>query len=116
LDGVADALTVQFPWGSLLNGLLGADPVILDGLRRVTRPGATVTLLLSVTERDCVVGAGPLDATAVATLAARFACHGLAPVECRPARADDLRRSHSSWAKRLGAGTQRVAWLARFRT
>ena len=49
LDGLADMLTVQFPWGSLLRGLLEADPSIVSGIARLLKPGATATLLLSVT-------------------------------------------------------------------
>ena len=41
LDGVADLVTVHFPWGSLLRGLLGADPAIMSSLTRVLRPSAT---------------------------------------------------------------------------
>jgi hypothetical protein len=54
LNGVAVALTVQFPWGSLLRGLLRAEAQLLTSIVRVCRPGASVTLLLSVTERDHV--------------------------------------------------------------
>ena len=115
LDGRADALAVHFPWGSLLRGLLEADPAILAGIARVTRPGATVTLLLSVTERDRSVGRTSLDERTFATLAPGYAAHGLLPCEARPATADDLARSRSSWAKRLGAGSDRPVWSARFR-
>jgi Methyltransferase domain len=33
LDGVADLVTIQFPWGSLLKGLLDADPRVMAGWR-----------------------------------------------------------------------------------
>jgi 16S rRNA (adenine(1408)-N(1))-methyltransferase len=115
LDGRADALTVHFPWGSLLRGLLEADPAILAGIARVTRPGAAVSLLLSVTERDRFVGRTSLDERTFATLAPGYAAQGLLPCEARPATADDLARSRSSWAKRLGAGSDRPAWSVRFR-
>jgi len=46
---LANMLTVQFPWGSLLRGLLEADPSIVSGIARLLKPGATATLLLSVT-------------------------------------------------------------------
>src|SRR5690242_7816867 len=56
LTGLASTLTVQFPWGSLLRGLLQAEASILDGIVRVCRPGAGVSLLLSVAERDHITG------------------------------------------------------------
>ena len=114
LDGLADALTVHFPWGSLLRGLLNAEPSILGGITRVTRPGATVALLLSVVNRDHLDGCASLDDQAVFALAARYAAHGLLLGEARPATAEDLARSHSSWAKRLRAGENREAWYLRF--
>lgn len=116
LDGAASALTVHFPWGSLLRGLLSAEPCILTGLRRVTRPGATITLLLSVTERDHVPGISTLDKETIARLAPCYASHGLALTKARPATAADLAASHSTWARRLAAGSQRPAWLLCLRT
>lgn len=115
LDGIATALTVHFPWGSLLDGLLCADPCILAGIRRVTRPGATVTLLLSVTERDHVAAMASFSDDVIARLGRCYAAHGLALTEGRPATAAEVAGSHSTWARRLGAGARRPAWLLRFR-
>ena len=115
LDGIAASLTVHFPWGSLLRGLLRADPPILTGITRVTRPGAAVTLLLSVTERDHVAGMDTFDGAAVERLGRCYAAYGLALTEGRPATAANLAAVHSTWARRLGAGVRRPAWLLRFR-
>jgi 16S rRNA (adenine(1408)-N(1))-methyltransferase len=111
LNGLADALTVHFPWGSLLRGLLHGDPAILQGIARVTRPAASVTLLLSVTGRDRVAELDSLDEGVLAVLAPAYAASGLVLCEARPATAADLARSHSTWAKRLGAGESRPAWF-----
>jgi 16S rRNA (adenine(1408)-N(1))-methyltransferase len=115
LDGVAAALTVHFPWGSLLRGLVCADPAILTGIARVTRPGAVVTVLLSVTERDHVAGMETFDGDAVERLRRPYAACGLELTEARPATAADLAAAHSTWARRLGAGAGRPAWRLRFR-
>ncbi len=114
LDGLADSVTIHFPWGSLLRGLLSADSAVLSGLARVARPNAPVTALLSVTTRDHLDGLDSLDAGTFERLAADYAAHGLTLAEARRATAEDLARSHSSWAKRLGAGASRPAWLVRF--
>jgi len=111
LDGLASALTLHFPWGSLLRGLLGAEPQLLAGIARVTRPGAAVTLLLSVTARDHIAGTDAFDGDAVADLARQYAAWGLMLTEGRPATPADVAASHSTWAKRLGAGERRPAWL-----
>jgi 16S rRNA (adenine(1408)-N(1))-methyltransferase len=110
----ADALTVHFPWGSLLRGLLDADPAIVAGIARVTRPGATVTLLLSVTERDRAIGSVSLDERRFAELAPHYAAHGLLLHEVRRATVEEVTHAHSSWAKRLGAGVSRPVWFVRF--
>lgn len=115
LDGAVSTLTVHFPWGSLLRGLLEADPVILGGIVRICRPGAGVTVLLSVTERDHVTGFDRLGGAAVTGMAEAYAAFGLALADARPATAADIEASHSTWAKRLGAGAGRPAWLVRYR-
>lgn len=110
LTGVADALTAHFPWGSLLRGLLTADSVILGGIARVTRPGASVALLLSLTERDNVAVVGTIGEHMFAALAAPYAAHGLTLLDARPATREEIASAHSTWAKQLAAGTSRMAW------
>jgi 16S rRNA (adenine(1408)-N(1))-methyltransferase len=113
LDGVADLVTVHFPWGSLLRGLLGADQATMTGLTRVLRPGASLQLLVSSTDHDRGAGVAPLRAATLRALAASYGAWGLAVTELRPATVADVAAAHSSWAKRLGAGTRRPAWLLR---
>jgi 16S rRNA (adenine(1408)-N(1))-methyltransferase len=114
LDGCADALTVQFPWGSLLRGVLTAESAILAGISRLTRPGATVTMLLSVAERDRLTGLEVLEERTFAALAPSYAGHGLLLREARPATAEQIAAAHSSWAKRLLANSTRPVWYVRF--
>ena len=111
LDGLADLVTVHFPWGSLLRGLLTADPAVLDGLARVLRPGATLSMLVSSTARDRAAGVGPIDQRSLAGLTGAYHRHGLAVTRVRPATPDDVAASRSTWGKRLGAGAHRPAWL-----
>ncbi|HYZ02672.1 MAG TPA: hypothetical protein VFA92_14345 [Candidatus Binatia bacterium] len=89
------------------------DPRIASGLGRITRPGATVTALLSVTERDRGLELAPLSEALRGTLAARYAAFGLALTEWRPASDLEIAAARSSWAKRLGAGARRETWLLR---
>jgi 16S rRNA (adenine(1408)-N(1))-methyltransferase len=115
LDGVADLVTVHFPWGSLLRGLLGADPAVMTGVVRVLRPGGTLAVLLSSTARDRGAGVAPIGAATLAALAGPYARWGLTVTQVRPARPADVAAAHSSWGKRLGAGAQRPAWVLRAR-
>jgi 16S rRNA (adenine(1408)-N(1))-methyltransferase len=115
LDGLADLVTVHFPWGSLLRGLLSAEPAVIGGVARVLRPGGRLGLLMSVTGRDHGAGAGPLDAGAIAALAPEYARHGLELGRPRPAIAEEVAATRSTWGKRLRAGATRPAWAVRAR-
>lgn len=110
LRGLAGSLTVQFPWGSLLRGVLGRDDAVLGGVAELLAPGAEGTVLLSVVPRDGVPAMPPRH-----ELAAAYACQGLDLVEARPATPEEVAGSHSSWAKRLRAGTNRPVTLIRLR-
>jgi 16S rRNA (adenine(1408)-N(1))-methyltransferase len=110
LQGLAGSLTVNFPWGSLLRGLLGEDDAVLAGVARLMAPGAEGAVLLSVVPRDGVRPVPPR-----ASLGAAYARRGLDLVEMRPATPDEVASSCSSWAKRLRAGRDRPVTLLRLR-
>lgn len=114
-DGVADLVTVHFPWGSLLRGLLGASPATMTNLTRVMRPGASLSMLLSSTARDRGAGAEPIQERTLQALTAAYGRYGLAVTKVRPATPADVAAARSTWGKRLGAGVQRPAWLLRAR-
>ena len=113
LGGVADLVTVQFPWGSLLRGLLGPGPRVMGGLAGLLAPGGTLRLLVSSTDRDRHAGIEPITEPVLGGLAVAWEPWGLAVTEVRPATPADVAAAHSTWGKRLGAGRQRPAWLVR---
>jgi 16S rRNA (adenine(1408)-N(1))-methyltransferase len=47
LDGMASKVTINFPWGSLLAGLLDGEPELLEGLLAIARPGAALEIRLN---------------------------------------------------------------------
>ena len=117
LDGVADAVHVHFPWGSLLTAVLGGDGPVVGGLVRMLRPGGELTIVASVIERDGVPEIPRLDSIAAGAVVGRIvaaAAGDLAVVEHREAGPDDLAATHSTWAKRLGVGRSRPAWILSF--
>ena len=113
LRGVADLVTVSFPWGSLLRGIVGdgADDDVIASLAAVCRPRAAITVTWSVTERD------PLGwkVSPESEIRERFAAAGLVVTELRSASAAEVAASGSSWAKRLGVGPRRPATILRAR-
>ena len=102
LHGLADSMTVHFPWASLLRGVLGYDDAVLAGLARMLAPGASATALVSVLPRDGVPAIPEAGA-----IAASYGRHALELAELRPASAAEVAASGSSWAKRLRAGRER---------
>ena len=117
LTGCVDEVRIQFPWGSLLTAVVRPQPEILLGVTRLLRPGATLTILLSVAERDGIEGLSRLDERTAAQAARRIvgACDDLVLDSCRAATPADVAAAHSTWAKRLGVGRSRQAWLLGFR-
>ena len=110
LQGLAGSLTVNFPWGSLLRGLLGEDDTVLAGVARLMAPGAEGAVLLSVMPRDGMPPVPPRS-----SLAPVYERHGLELVEMRPATPEEVAASGSSWAKRLRAGRERPVTLLKLR-
>jgi len=47
LDQRATHITINFPWGSLLSGLLAGEAALLERIAAVTRPGALLELRLN---------------------------------------------------------------------
>jgi 16S rRNA (adenine(1408)-N(1))-methyltransferase len=103
-------MTINFPWASLLRGVLGHDDTVLAGVARLLAPGGTGAALVSVVPRDGMPELPPAD-----RLAAAYARHGLRLLEARPATADDLAATRSSWAKRLRAGSARPVTVLKWR-
>jgi len=116
LADLADQVTVILPWGSLLSGLLTAEPkLVAGGLRALLKPAGRLDLLLSVVESDVGAGGRRLDEAGAHALGATFKPLGLTPTEVRLADELDLNRLGSSWGRRLGIPRRRQAWILSFR-
>jgi 16S rRNA (adenine(1408)-N(1))-methyltransferase len=109
LTGVADRVTISFPWGSLLRAVVTADADTMRRIASVTRPGACLTAVWSLTPRDGAVAA----AVDQCELVRGFELVGLEVVGLRTASPDEVAATHSSWAKRLGVGRNRSATILR---
>ena len=116
LHGVADLVTVRFPWGSLLRGCLGRDPAAAAGVAALVASSGTLELMLAASARDGLDGL-PTDVDAiVGAVACTFAPLGFALVAGREAVTAEIAALGSTWAKRLAAGrgsTDRAVTLVR---
>ncbi len=101
LHGLAGHITINFPWGSLLAGLLGDDQALLDGLRVITRPGTVLEVRLN---SGALVAAG-WSLEAGGAQVRQVLCDGgfdVGPLVWLDSHA--LRTCPTSWAKRLAYG------------
>jgi 16S rRNA (adenine(1408)-N(1))-methyltransferase len=116
LVGIADALTIYLPWGSLLRGALAIHEAAACGIVALLRPGGRATALISVTPRDGLGLASALDEPgAREALADRWARHGLRLEAFCSATDAEIEGTGSSWARRLRAGRSRPVWRLELR-
>lgn len=101
LNGWVSHLTINFPWGSLLEGLLRGDPALLNGIASACRATASIDLRLNggaLSEVGTTLEAG------TETIHANLLRAGWQVAPPAPMNARDLRRFPSTWAKRLAFG------------
>ena len=98
---MASRIAVNFPWGSLLRGLLGSDPRLLAGFEAVADGPAALDLRLNA---GALAEAGWGLETGAARVAAVLRGAGFAVDAPRLLGPADLCRYPTSWAKRLAFG------------
>ncbi len=107
LHGVAGEIFVTLPWGSLMRGIMLAEPVVLDALASLARDGAALRIVLNTRIFDDPVPAEARDLPEITpeyarqTLAPAYARHGIEIVSARFMDADEVAAISTTWAKRL---------------
>lgn len=101
LNGRASRITINFPWGSLLESLLQGDPALLDGLERLALSNTRIEIRLN--------GGALAEAGWSLETGARQVYENLCQAgwKARPPVAlgdQDLRAFPSTWARRLAFG------------
>jgi 16S rRNA (adenine(1408)-N(1))-methyltransferase len=101
LHGLATRITINFPWGSLLGGLLEGHAGLLGGLAAAARPGAALEIRLN---GGALAEQGWSLETGAEQVRQALAADGF--VTGRPAALDAraLRACPTTWAKRLAFG------------
>jgi len=119
LRGQIDEITILFPWGSLLRGVLATDAAAAAGIASLVAPGGVVRILLSVTDMDAAAAdLRPLAAGDADAIRRRWSPFGLAVTRFAPATADEIAASGSTWARRLLRGrgeADRPVWSLELR-
>jgi 16S rRNA (adenine(1408)-N(1))-methyltransferase len=115
LTGLADALYIHFPWGSLLRGLVQPDDMVLANISGLMKDAAEFHLLVTYDPvRDASLNLPELtDEHFRERLAPLYSRHGLLMQSWGPATPDEILASRSSWSKRLRSNKQRLVWSVR---
>lgn len=101
LGRLATRVTINFPWGSLLTGLLDGHDALLAGLHAVGRPRAALDIRLNA---GALSEAGWSLDDGAAQVVAVLRRSGFAVRPVRVMGRDDLRGHPTTWAKRLAFG------------
>ena len=101
--GIAHRVTVRYPWGSLLRGILGRDSAVLDGIAGMLASGGRFEAIYSLTDRDGIT------VPATPELADAYAAAGLELTAHRPATVEEIDMSATTWGRRLAVGPKRPA-------
>ena len=113
LAGLATRIAINFPWGSLLRGLLCADAELYDGLRSIASPGGA-TRDLNLNGRALAVAGWSLE-EGTRRVRANLQRAGWTLEQSAPLDRAALRGCATSWAKRLADGEDARAILLRAR-
>ncbi|MFN8388410.1 MAG: class I SAM-dependent methyltransferase [Anaerolineales bacterium] len=111
LGGLASHVSINFPWGSLLESLLTGDSCLLNGILSVMRPYATMSLHLNA---DALNSAGHELETGANQIECVLSESGWRIKSRACLNTDDLRQIPTSWAKRLAFGRDPRAIRLRF--
>jgi len=119
LTGIADRVRVNFPWGSLMRGLLEPGPSIVRAILSLAKPGGNVELVMSYDPaHDTGAFHGPplpvLDSAYLnSTLMPAYEPAGGGAVESRRMTQDEALAIPSTWGRRLlHARPREVFWVA----
>lgn len=107
LYGLATRITINFPWGSLLAGLLDGDAALLTGIVALARPGAALEIRLN--------GGAPAEAgyaldAGVTRIRYAIGAGGFTLRQSAPLDANALRACPTTWARRLAYGRDPSGW------
>ncbi|MCI0443173.1 hypothetical protein L0244_21610 [bacterium] len=123
LEGLAEIIQIQFPWGSLLQSVATGDIKILSNLNRICQSNALMKVIISMDPvRDSAelkrleIPAFDLDYVRN-VLVHKYKNAGFEIFEAKVMTAQEYSTLQSSWAKRIHQNRQRlpISLLARAR-
>jgi 16S rRNA (adenine(1408)-N(1))-methyltransferase len=119
LDGLANQVFINFPWAGLLKGLLLADAVVWNALKRICQPGAFIDILFSyektadLAEFQKAGLPGIDEAYLENAVVPNISKMGFKVIEVNKMTAEDIKKYPSTWAKKLSFGRDREYFYMR---
>lgn len=110
LYGLASHITINFPWGSLLEGLLADDAGLLTGLAAISQPNAALEVRLN---GGALAEAGWSLEEGVQQVRAVLSTNGFSIRPSQAMSANELKTFPTTWAKRIAFGRDPRAMILR---
>ena len=101
LSGLAAHISINFPWGSLIEGLLNDDAGLMAGLAAVARPNTVIDVRLN---GGALAEAGWKLEAGAARVQAVLGENGFTMQPIKPMTASELKPFPTTWAKRIAFG------------
>ncbi len=111
LNGLISDIAINFPWGSLLEGLLLDDPALMDGLSSLSQPAVHLDIRLN---SEAMIEAGVTLEVGAGRIHDNLNRHGWKINTLVPMDAHALKRFPTTWAKRLAFGRDPRALVLSF--
>lgn len=99
--GLISHVTINFPWGSLLNSLLAGDMNLMNGLASISKPNTQINIHLN---GDALAEAGTELDTGTQVIFDNMYQHGWRLQSPRLMDKQSLRTFPTTWARRLAHG------------
>jgi len=101
LIGVAELVTVRFPWGSLLRGVAGRDAAVAAGVAALVAAGGAIEIVVAPLDKDGLEGVPTSTDGLVAGARAAFEPLGFEVERACVLEPAEARATGSTWARRL---------------
>jgi 16S rRNA (adenine(1408)-N(1))-methyltransferase len=101
LIGIAGLVTVRFPWGSLLRGVVGRDADVAAGVAAFVQAGGAIEIVVAPIEQDGLDGVPTSTDGLVGGARVAFEPHGFEMERARALEPAEARATGSTWARRL---------------
>lgn len=117
LNGIADEIYINLPWGSLRDGMIKGDDALLENIRKVSKPNAVLHITITYSdlyEKNQIELRQLPDLTMdyfKSSLVWKYREHGLNIKDIKILDNEALKKLDTKWSKKLGFGRRREVFF-----